>query len=40
MNAQRQVPTIQKIRKTVEIPQVQLEDELVDVPVVMPEKCW
>ena len=32
---QRQVPTIQKIQKTIGIPQAQFEDELTDVPVAM-----
>merc|ERR1712066_778885 len=31
---QRQVPSIQKIQKTVEVPQVQYVDRIVDVPVV------
>ena len=39
MTTQRQVPTIQKIQKTVEILQVQFEDEVVDVPVVMHDGC-
>ena len=36
---QRQMPTIQKIQRTVEILQVQFVDELVDVPVVMHCRC-
>ena len=36
---QRQMPTIQKIQKTVEILQVQFEDEVVDVNVAIHDRC-
>ena len=39
MITERQVPTIHKIQKTVEICQAQFEDEVVDVAVVKHDRC-